>query len=142
MGGRLGSDSRDDRTAGKEALIHRALNHSDYTWTTDSVSNICVVTALNTLNPGSNQPSAPKMAGFGRGLRVETGHDTTTVSQADTQYAACACSPLGKLWRVSQPYAPGGTPIWTTYAYDGSGRTVSVTLPDSSATTTQYLTVY
>jgi RHS repeat-associated protein len=78
--------------------------------------------------------------GFGRVIRVETGHDTTTMSQVDTQYAACACSPLGKLWRVSQPYAPGGTPVWTTYAYDGSGRTVSVTLPDGSATATQYLT--
>ena len=40
------------------------------------------------------------------------------------------------------PYAPGGTPVWTTYAYDGSGRTVSVTAPDGSVTTTEYLTVY
>src|ERR1039458_2318910 len=40
------------------------------------------------------------------------------------------------------PYAPGGTPVWTVYAYDGSGRTVSVTVPDGSVTTTEYLTVY
>ena len=40
------------------------------------------------------------------------------------------------------PYAPGGRPVWTTYAYDGSGRTVSVTAPDGSVTTTQYLTAY
>jgi YD repeat-containing protein len=80
--------------------------------------------------------------GFGRVVRVETGHDSTVVSQVDTEYAPCACSPLGKMWRVSQPYAPGGTPAWTVYGYDGSGRTVSVTLPDGSVTTTQYLTVY
>jgi len=60
----------------------------------------------------------------------------------DTQYAACACSPLGKLWRTSAPYAPGGTPQWTTYAYDGSGRTVSVTAPDGSVTRTEYLSYY
>ena len=80
--------------------------------------------------------------GFGRTIKVETGHDSTTVSQVDTQYAACACSPLGKLWRVSQPYAPGGTPVWTTYYYDGSGRTVKVVAADGSGSTTEYLTTY
>ena len=70
--------------------------------------------------------------GFGRVTRVETGHDATTVSQVDTQYAPCACSALGKLWRTSQPYAPGGTPVWTTNAYDASGRTLTVTAPDGS----------
>jgi hypothetical protein len=39
------------------------------------------------------------------------------------------CSPLGKLWGVSQPYAPGGTPVWTTYTYDGIGRTLSAAAP-------------
>src|SRR5438067_10996628 len=31
----------------------------------------------------------------------ESGHDSTTVSQVDTQYAPCACSPLGKLSKTS-----------------------------------------
>ena len=73
--------------------------------------------------------------GFGRATRVETGHDAVTVSQVDTQYAPCACSPLGKLWRVSQPYAPNGTPVWTTYTYDGSGRTLTVTAADGASVT-------
>ena len=73
--------------------------------------------------------------GFGRVTSVQTGHDTTTVSQVDTQYAACACSPLGKLWRVSLPYAPGGTQAWTTYTYDGSGRTLTITKPDGASVT-------
>jgi YD repeat-containing protein len=73
--------------------------------------------------------------GFGRTIRVQTGNGSTTVSTVDTQYAPCACSPLGKLWRVSMPYAPGGTPVWTTYTYDGSGRTLSVTLPDNGSAT-------
>ena len=50
--------------------------------------------------------------GFGRVTRVEQGHDLLTVTQVDTQYGPCACSPLGKMTRVSLPYAPGGTPVW------------------------------
>ena len=76
--------------------------------------------------------------GFGRVTRVEAGHDATTVSQMDTQYAPCACSALGKLWRTSQPYAPGGTPVWSTNAYDASGRTLSVTAADGSVTRYSY----
>ncbi len=75
--------------------------------------------------------------GFGRAISVQTGHDSTTVSEVDTQYAPCACSPLGKLWRTSVPFAAGGSPSgWTTYTYDGSGRTLTVTKPDGVSVTT------
>lgn len=76
------------------------------------------------------------MDGFGRGTSVQTGHDSTTVSEVDTQYAACACSPLGKMSAVSLPYASGGTPVWTTYTYDASGRTLTATKPDGASRTT------
>lgn len=39
---------------------------------------------------------------------------------------------------MSQPYAPGGQVNWTTYTYDGSGRTLTVTAPDGSATRYSY----
>jgi len=45
--------------------------------------------------------------GFGRTKRVESGYSGTTVSIAETLYAPCACTPLGKLWKTSLPYAPG-----------------------------------
>jgi YD repeat-containing protein len=73
--------------------------------------------------------------GFGRTVRVETGHGGLTVSTVDTQYGPCACSPLGKMTAVSQPYAPGGLPLWTTYTYDSSGRTLTVTSPDGASVT-------
>ena len=78
--------------------------------------------------------------GFGRVIEVDTGHDgvtlANTVSRALTQYAPCACSPLLKVWRVSQPFNPNtGSPVWTTYTYDGSGRTIAVTAPDGASTT-------
>jgi YD repeat-containing protein len=53
----------------------------------------------------------------------------------DRQYAPCACSPLGRLWRVSQPYAPGGTVYWTTYSYDSLGRVTQIQHPDNSGVT-------
>ncbi len=54
-----------------------------------------------------------------------------------TVYAPCACSPLGKIQQVSQPYQSGGSASnWTTYTYDGLGRTVSVQQPDGASTTT------
>jgi YD repeat-containing protein len=57
----------------------------------------------------------------------------------DTQYTPCNCTPLGKVWRVSQPHAPGAQNLkWTTYAYDAMGRTLTVTAPDNSVTQYQY----
>ncbi|HRJ21626.1 MAG TPA: hypothetical protein PLF84_21470, partial [Bryobacteraceae bacterium] len=74
--------------------------------------------------------------GFGRTVKVESGHGSTTVSLVETEYAPCACSPLGRAWRVSMPRAPGGPLHWTTYTYDAAGRTLSVTPPGNAGSTT------
>ena len=82
-----------------------------------------------------------QMDGFGRTIHTISsygGTPGTTVSTVDESYAPCGCSPLGKLSKQSQPYAPGDTEGWTTYSYDASGRTVSIALPDGSPTTYQY----
>ncbi|MCC7496339.1 MAG: hypothetical protein IT160_02100 [Bryobacterales bacterium] len=78
------------------------------------------------------------MDGIGRTVKVETGDAATTKSVVDTEYAPCACSPMGKMKRVSMPHAAGATPVWTTYNYDVMGRTVSVTAPDGSVTSYVY----
>jgi len=75
--------------------------------------------------------------GFGRTIQTDSG-DTQTRSTVQVQYAACGCSPLGKMSKKSQPYAPNGTIYWTTYAYDGLGRTTKVTAPDGSVTQYAY----
>src|SRR5215472_13886813 len=59
----------------------------------------------------------------------------THLCRKDTIYAPCACSPLGKVWKVSHPYVSPNTPVYTIYTYDGLGRTVSVQLPDGASTT-------
>jgi len=87
--------------------------------------------------------------GFGRVIQVDSGSGTVvslanTVSRVLTQYAPCACSPLLKLWRTSTPFNPNPSspqydpqaPYWTTYTYDSSGRTISVTAPDGNSTST------
>ncbi|MFN8006848.1 MAG: hypothetical protein U0V70_07470 [Terriglobia bacterium] len=73
--------------------------------------------------------------GLGRTIKVEKGDGVGTQSVVDTEYDSCACSPLGKVKRVSQPYAPGGTVYWTTYTYDGLGRTTRIDLPNGGYTT-------
>ena len=87
-----------------------------------------------------NQWKETILDGFGRTVRVITGYTVngsgTTVNTVDSQYAACACSPLGKLKQTSLPYAPGGTPAWTVYTYDASGRTLTAVKPDGASTTT------
>jgi YD repeat-containing protein len=78
--------------------------------------------------------------GFGRTIQVQKGNGSTVVSTVQTQYAPCACSPLGKVSAVSQPYAPNATVYWTTYTYDGSGRTLTVTAPDGASATSYIYT--
>jgi RHS repeat-associated protein len=88
---------------------------------------------------GPNGVTITTLDGLGRAIRVQRGDSATvdaSTSYTDTVYAPCACSPLGKVQKVSQPYAPGGTPVWTVYTYDGIGRTVSVVQPDGASTTT------
>ncbi len=72
--------------------------------------------------------------GLGRTVTMTAGDSGGTKSEVDSVYGPCACSPLGKLKQVSQPYAPGGTPVWTTYTYDALGRTVQIALPGGTGT--------
>jgi YD repeat-containing protein len=70
-------------------------------------------------------------------VKVEAGDNRTrsTLSTVDTQYAPCACSPLGKMSQVSIPYKLGEAVVWTKYQYDASGRTTRVTAPDGVSVT-------
>ena len=74
--------------------------------------------------------------GLGGEVKVETGDGAGTKSVVETEYGPCACSPVGKVSRVSQPYAPGGTVYWTNYGYDGLGRVTSIAHPGNSGATT------
>jgi YD repeat-containing protein len=75
--------------------------------------------------------------GLGRPIKSESGgSDWAVKTTTETEYEPCACSPTGKMKRVSLPYAPGGAVQWTTYTYDSLGRTLSVALPGGSGATT------
>ena len=84
-------------------------------------------TSENGLPIASPIPKETTFDGFGRPIKVATGHGTTTVSTVETEYGPCACSALGKMTRQSLPYAPGQTPTWAIHTYDGAGRTLTVT---------------
>ena len=70
--------------------------------------------------------------GFGRAIKVESGTRWATnvvVSQVDTEYASVRVLAAGETEAGVEPHA-ARAPSWTTYAYDGIGRTMSVTAPD------------
>jgi len=120
-------------------------------WTTTS-PNLAVTTYTYSVSPAftkastnaTNGPHWTKntLDGFGRTITASSGYTAngtdTTWSSVDTVYAACACSPLGKISKVSQPYSGASATAWTTYTYDGLGRTHQVTAADGSITTYSY----
>jgi YD repeat-containing protein len=112
---------------------HTAITYND----TQSPPVISAVVSSSNTN---THWSRKTMDGFGRTIKTETGSGgtpgTTILSVVDTIYAPCGCSPLGKLWKTSMPHLPNATQYWTTYTYDGSGRTLRVQSPDGSSTTT------
>src|ERR1019366_216858 len=86
---------------------------------------------------GPSGVTTTTLDGFGRAVRAASGDTTGDKSWTDSVYAPCACSPLGKFQKVSMPYAANGSVNgWTTYVYDGLGRTLSLQQPDGASTTT------
>ena len=96
-----------------------------------------VVTPTWQATTGPNGYAITTLDGLGRPMTAQSGPNSWTIqSETDTVYAPCSCSPLGKIQKTSQPYAPGATVAWTTYTYDGIGRPVSIQAPDGASTTT------
>ena len=110
---------------------------TNYTYGYNSTTG-WTITATTTNSSGSTTHyTTTTLDGLGRAASVQAGTGTTPLSEVDTAYAPCACSPLGKMHQQSQPYNPlTSAPLWTTYTYDALGRTVSVLLADGASSTT------
>jgi RHS repeat-associated protein len=67
-------------------------------------------------------------------VRYSQNNQEVIESITDTEYEPCACSPIGKMKRVSMPYKNLANRVWTTYTYDELGRVKSVTLPPNTGT--------
>ncbi len=92
--------------------------------------NNSTITVINT------HWSRDQYDGLGRVIRSDRGDTNGNVySNVDTNYDSCACSPTGKMVAQSQPYAPGASVYWTSYTYDGLGRTIQVTAADNASHT-------
>jgi RHS repeat-associated protein len=86
---------------------------------------------------GTDGKTVTTLDGLGRAIRVDRGDTTSMHSSTATVYAPCACSPLAKIQKTSQPYVYGSSAsAWTTYTYDGLGRPLTVQQPDGASTTT------
>ncbi len=115
----------------------------------DSQSSEYSVPGRVNISRSGKRFTATYLDGLGRPIKVETGYNPTpstsvVESVVETEYAPCACTPMGKMKRVSQPRKPSDPAIWTTYDYDELGRVVTVTHPPNTGTagssgTTTYL---
>jgi RHS repeat-associated protein len=103
------------------------------TYTYGYTSGAWTITGTSPTSGGSNHFTTTTLDGIGRAVSVQSGYSSTVVSTVDTTYAPCACSPLGKMSRQSQPYGPNDTEVYTNYTYDALGRTLTVTLPDGNS---------
>jgi RHS repeat-associated protein len=74
--------------------------------------------------------------GLGRTVLTQSGDASGTKSQAESVYGPCGCSPIGKLMQQAMPHTSGTGPVYTTYTYDGIGRTLTTVAPDGTSTTT------
>ena len=150
----LASQTAPDTTTvdiGYDALARPASSQSTYgAWTynvyTDTGSSPNVCTSVNT------RWTQTFLDGLGRTLKVLTGSysssgpttcsgasGATILTEADTTYGSCGCSPLGKMMSQTVPYTYGGnTGASTAYTYDGIGRTTQVNTggSDTSGETT------
>jgi YD repeat-containing protein len=77
------------------------------------------------------------LGGLGRTIKEEVGvvGQSTAVTQVLTEYGPCACSPIGKVKRVSNPHAPTlpyANVLWTEFECDVLGRTTKVKHPGNT----------
>lgn len=72
--------------------------------------------------------------GLGRELETRQYEDATHLITVRKEYDS-----LGRPYRVYNPYRSGDSQIYTATTYDSLGRVLSVTTPDSAATTYSYV---
>lgn len=86
-----------------------------------------------TTNSGNTAQTVTTSDGLGHVVQVDNKDGSTVISTTKSVY--------DKLWRrtqVSNPFAPGETPVYTTTTYDGLGRPTRVTPPSLGYTQYTY----
>ena len=120
-------------------IQHVAVRREYLTVYNDSASPPNTCTSVN------GRWTQTQLDGLGRPRVALTGYGSpcgsgTILSQAQTNYESCGCSPLGKMYQQEVPHVPNAEHVaTTTYYYDGIGRTLTVTTGGSDTTgTTTY----
>jgi RHS repeat-associated protein len=94
---------------------------------------ITTTSDLNSFNDSNPLKSQLLYDQMGRTIEARKFENATDYITTKTEYDA-----LGRAYRTSNPYRSGESVIWTTSAFDGLSRIVSMTTPDSAVVGTAY----
>ena len=129
---------------GYDANARPTSSTSPFGATTTTAYNDTASLAYFTCTMVDGRWTQTNLDGLGRPILTLTGYGSTCgqgtiLTQAESTYGSCGCSPLGKLISQAVPHAYGtSATATTTYTYDGIGRTLSkaVVGSDTQGTTT------
>jgi YD repeat-containing protein len=104
-----------------------------YTYNTATFPHSVNITTSGTSGSTTSQLDFDSMGRVARTMSLSAAGDEPTWPRVDVQYDG-----LGRKARVSEPYLPGQTPVYTTYEYDALGRPTRVRAPTGALSRFEY----
>jgi RHS repeat-associated protein len=125
------NDSLDRPTQVRRAAGTAITNQTTFTY--DDTNRIITTSSDRDTNNDNVVINSSVFDPLGRTVETRQYFGGGNYIAVQSQYDA-----LGRLYKTSNPFNNGETPVWTTTAFDELSRTISVTTPDSAVVSTSY----
>lgn len=99
----------------------------------EAARTITTTNDFNSFNEANPQKSETLYDGMGRTTETRRYETVSTFVATRQQYDS-----LGRVFKVSNPFRDGETPVWTTTSFDALSRTLSITTPDNAVASNSY----